>query len=117
MQPIMTDGVESEGGYALQPIGNSKTITDIVGNRTYINNYAFYARGYTGSEVDRQDNYEFLDDFFNWIEENEENERYPVIKGYRVEEISATNALLFDVDVDGRGTYQLQIQLKLRKEN
>lgn len=117
LQTIMTDGVDNGVSYALQPTGNSKTITDIAGNRIYINNYVFYARAYTGSETDRQDNYEFLDDFFEWIEDNNENETYPKILGYEVEEISATNVLLFDVGEDGKGTYQIQIQLKLQKRS
>lgn len=116
LQPIMTDGADTEvKSYALAPSGNSKTITDILGKRTYINNYVFYAKEYVGSEADRQDNYEFLDDFFEWIEDNNENEVFPVIKGYQVEEMSATNVLLFDVGEDGKGTYQIQIQLKLQK--
>ena len=115
MEPIMTDGVDSDISYALQPSGNSKTVQDISGNRTYINNYVFYAKAYTVSEADRQDNYEWLDDFFEWIEENDENEIYPHIPGYTVESISATNVLLYDVDDNGKGTYQIQIQLELRK--
>ena len=115
MEPIMTDGVDSDISYALQPSGNSKTVQDISGNRTYINNYVFYAKAYTVSEADRQDNYEWLDDFFEWIEENDENEIYPQIPGYTVESISATNVLLYDVDDNGKGTYQIQIQLELRK--
>ena len=115
LQPIMTDGVDSSVSYALQPSGNRKTITDILGNRTYVNNYVFYAKAYTGSEADRQDNYEWLDEFFEWIEGNDEKEIYPDIKGYTVEGISATNVLLFDVDENGKGTYQIQIQLELRK--
>ena len=116
MQPIMTDGTDNVvKSYALAPSGNSKTITDIVGNRTYINNYVFYAKEYVVSEADREDNYEFLDDFFEWVEDNNENEVFPVIAGYQVEEISATNVLLFDVGEDGKGTYQIQIQLKLQK--
>ena len=115
LRPVMTDGVTSGNKYALAPTGNSKTVTDIIGNRTYINNYAFYARAYTGSEADRQDNYDFLDSFFEWIEDNDDKGIYPEIPGYDVEEISATNVILFDVDEDGRGTYQIQIQLKLTK--
>ena len=115
LRPVMTDGVTSSNKYALAATGNSKTVTDIIGNRTYINNYAFYARAYTGSEADRQDNYDFLDSFFEWIEDNDDKGIYPEIPGYDVEEISATNVILFDVDEDGRGTYQIQIQLKLTK--
>lgn len=116
MRIVSTDGTEAEPkSYAVSPAGNSKTITDIAGNRTYINNYVFYAREHTCSEADRQDNYNFLDELFEWLEENNDNEIYPEIPGYEVEEISATNVLLFDVGEDGRGTYQIQIQLRLTK--
>ena len=116
MMIVSTDGTGSAvPGYAVAPAGNSRTVEDIIGNRTYINNYAFYARAYTGSEADRQDNYDFLDSFFEWIEDNDDKGVYPEIPGYDVEEISATNVILFDVDEDGRGTYQIQIQLKLTK--
>lgn len=116
MRPVMTDGTDNEPtGYAVAPSGNSKTVEDIIGNRTYINNYVFYAREYTTSEIERQDNYEFLDAFFDWIEDNDEKGVYPEIPGYEVESISATNVFLFDIDNDGRGTYQIQLQLRLTK--
>lgn len=116
MRTIHTDGTESEAGTcAVAPAGNSKMVEDIIGNRTYINNYIFYAREYTTSEEERQENYDFLDAFFEWLEDNNDNEVFPEIRGYAVEEISAANVMLFDVDEDGRGTYQIQIQLKLTK--
>lgn len=115
LQPILIDGTDGGGTYALQPSGNSKTITDVAGNRTYINNYVFYARACTASEADRRDNYEFLDEFFEWIEDNNESGTYPTITGFEVEEISATNVMLFEVDDSGHGTYQIQIQLRITK--
>ena len=116
MRTIHTDGTESEAGTcAVAPAGNSKTVEDIIGNRTYINNYIFYAREYTNSEAERKENYDFLDAFFEWLEDNNDNEVFPEIRGYAVEEISAANVMLYDVDEDGRGTYQIQIQLKLTK--
>lgn len=116
MRTIHTDGTESEAGTcAVAPAGNSKMVEDIIGNRTYINNYIFYAREYTTSEAERKENYDFLDAFFEWLEDNNDNEVFPEIRGYAVEEISAANVMLFDVDEDGRGTYQIQIQLKLTK--
>ena len=116
MRTLHTDGTESEvGACAVAPSGNSKTVTDIIGNRTYINNYVFYAREYTTSEIERAENYDFLDSFFEWLEENNDNEVFPKIPGYIVEEISASNVMLYDVEEDGRGTYQIQIQLTLTK--
>ena len=57
----------------------------------------------------------WVDDFFEWLEDNNDNEVFPKIPGYEVEEISASNTLLYDVEEDGRGTYQIQIQLRLTK--
>ncbi|MGN0133970.1 MAG: hypothetical protein ACI4AO_04525 [Anaerotignum sp.] len=116
MRTIHTDGTESEAcTCAVAPAGNSKMVEDIIGNRTYINNYIFYAREYTTSEAERQENYDFLDAFFEWLEDNNDNEVFPEIQGYLVEEISAANAMFYSADEDGRGTYQIQIQLKLTK--
>ena len=99
LRTIHTDGTESEAGTcAIAPAGNSKTVEDIIGNRSYLNNYV-------------------LDAFFEWLEDNNDNEVYPVISGYTVEGISAANVLLFDVDEAGRGTYQIQIQLRLTKRS
>ena len=117
MMIVSTDGTGSAvPGYAVAPAGNSRTVEDIIGNRTYINNYIFYAREYVTSEIERQENYDFLDVFFEWIEDNDNNGVYPQITGYTVENINATNVLLFDVGEDGRGTYQIQIKLTLAKE-
>ena len=53
LRTIHTDGTESEAGTcAVAPAGNSKTVEDIIGNRTYLNNYVFYAREYTTSEAE-----------------------------------------------------------------
>ena len=117
MMIVSTDGTGSAvPGYAVAPAGNSRTVEDIAGNRTYINNYIFYAREYVTSEIERQENYDFLDAFFEWIEDNDKKGVYPQITGYTVENISATNILLFDVGEDGRGTYQIQIKLNLQKK-
>ena len=43
LRTIHTDGTESEAGTcAVAPAGNSKTVEDIIGNRTYLNNYVFW---------------------------------------------------------------------------
>lgn len=114
---ILTDIVDTDPvSFAVAPSGNSKIVEDIAGNRTYINNYVFYAREYTLEEADRADNYDFLDAFFEWIEDRNDKEIYPVLPaGYEVERISAANAILMDIQDDGRGVYQVQIQLQFTK--
>lgn len=121
LQPILTDMTGGKpSSYAVAPSGNSKTVEDIIGNRRYINNYVFYAKEYTAEEENRADNYDFLDSFFEWIEDRNEAEIFPVLpKGYVVDSISASNTILFEVTDDGVGIYQIQIQLTFerRKSN
>ncbi len=46
MQPmrILTDQVEDTASYAVAPTGNTAVIEDVLGNRTYENDYVFLAR-------------------------------------------------------------------------
>lgn len=118
---ILTDITKEQiGSYALAPSGNGKTVTDIMGNRTFENNYVFYAKESVSDEVDRGENQDFLEDFSDWLEERAENEGLPVLgERYDVESIDISNAMLFDIDEDGTGLYQVQIKLtfiKRRKE-
>lgn len=114
---VLTDQTgEYPSSYALAPSGNGKTGKDILGNRTYQNNYVFYAKENFADEVDRQDNHDFLEDFSNWLEERNDNKDFPQLPaGYEVEEIQVSNAMLFDIYEDGTGLYQVQIQLIFRK--
>lgn len=118
---ILTDITKEQvGSYALAPSGNGKTTTDITGNRTFENNYVFYARESVSDEVDRGENQDFLEDFSDWLDERAEKEDFPVLgERYQVESIEIFNAMLFDIDEDGTGLYQVQIKLtfiKRRKE-
>jgi len=110
---VLTDTTNANpSSYALAPAGNGKIVTDITGNKTYQNNYVFYAKEAAADEVDRQENYDFLESFSDWIEEQNDKENFPVLPAnYQVEEIKVSNILLFDIDEDGTGTYQVQIQL------
>jgi len=115
---VLTDTTNNNlSSYALAPAGNGKIITDIVGNKTYQNNYVFYAKEAAADEVDRQENYDFLESFSDWIEEQNEEENFPTLPAnYQVKEIKVSNILLFDIDEDGTGTYQVQIQLIFTKK-
>lgn len=110
---VLTDTTsDAPSSYALAPSGNGGIKTDILGNKTYQNNYVFYAREAAADEVDRQENYDFLESFSEWIEEQNSNKNFPVLPAnYLVEELIVSNILLFDIDEDGTGTYQVQIQL------
>lgn len=112
---VLTDHTaETAGSYALAPSGNGKTRTDVVGNRTFENNYVFYAREATLTETDRQENSDFLESLQEWLDE--QNENLPELPGkYEAESIEVSNGMLFDIGEDGTGLYQVQIKLTLTK--
>lgn len=114
---VLTDQTgEYPSSYALAPSGNGRISKDILGNRTYQNNYVFYAKENSADEIDRQDNHDFLEDFSDWLEERNDNQDFPTLpQNYEVEGIQVSNAILFDLYEDGTGLYQIQIQLNFRK--
>jgi hypothetical protein len=120
MQPltIKTDFADKEiSSYSVAPSGNGKISSDILGNRTYQNNYVFYAREATADEIDRQENYDFLEGFSEWLEEQNQEGNLPDLPAnYKAEELRVSNIMLFDVNEDGTGLYQVQLQLEFRKE-
>jgi len=118
IQTMLTDiTLNVPSSYAVAPTGNSKVITDIAGNKTFQNNYVFYAKESAADEVDRQDNYDFLEDFCDWIEEQNDQSIFPALpENYEVEEINVSNILLFDIEDDGTGLYQVQIQMIFTKK-
>ena len=114
MQPtrILTDRVEDTASYAVAPTGNTAVIEDVLGNRTYENDYVFLARECTADEIDRQDNYDFLEGLYDWLE----TAPLPELPGqYEAGKITPTNIMLIDVDDHGTGVYQIQIKLTISK--
>lgn len=117
LQTITTDLTGKTAGCSLAPAGNGKTETDILGNRTYRNLYVFYAKEAVLDEADRRESYDFLEGFTDWLEERADADDYPVIPGCTVDGIEVSNLLLYDVDDNGTGTYQVQIQLTITKRS
>ena len=114
MQPtrILTDRVEDTASYAVAPTGNTAVIEDVLGNRTYENDYVFLARECTADEIDRQDNYDWLEGLYDWLE----TAPLPELPGqYEAEKITPSNIMLIDVDDHGTGVYQIQIKLTISK--
>jgi hypothetical protein len=114
---VLTDRTDKEASsYALQPAGNSRVKKDILGNKTYENDYVFYAKEAAGAEVDRQDNYSFLESLFEWLEEQDEAENFPELPTvYTAESLTVANIVLFELE-DHTGLYQIQIKFRYRKE-
>jgi hypothetical protein len=117
LQKILTDRVgEQPTGYALAPTGNNTTSVDLAGNRTFTHSYIFWAKEAAANEVDRQDAHDFLEDFSDWLEEQDDAGNYPVLPtSYAVDSLTVSNAMLMDLEDDGTGLYQIQIALIFEK--
>lgn len=115
---VLTDRIDKEpSSYALQPTGNSRVKTDILGNKTYENDYVFYAKEAAADEVDRQDNYSFMESLFEWLEEQDESENFPALPaGYTAKSLTVANIILFEPEDWTTGLYQIQIKFRYRKE-
>lgn len=118
LQPLATDLAGTViSKYALAPSGNGKTTTDIVGNKTFENNYVFYAKEYAADESERKENHDFLEGFSDWLDEQNDANNFPVLTGgYGVDNIAVSNAMLMDIGEDGNGLYQIQIKLTITKK-
>lgn len=115
---VMTDRTDEEASsYALQPTGNSRVKADILGNKTYENDYVFYAKEAAGDEIDRQDNYSFMEGLFMWLEEQDENDNFPTLpSGYQAERLTVANIVMFEPEDWKAALYQIQIKFTYRKE-
>lgn len=110
---VLTDYEGKQSGYALQPTGNDTYKEDVLGNKYFLNNYIFYVREIAREEEDRADNQDFLEDFAMWLDE----QRLPELPGkFTAEDMTVSNCMLMDIESDGTGVYQVQIQLKIKKE-
>lgn len=110
---VLTDYEGKQSGYALQPTGNDTYKQDILGNKYYQNNYIFYVREIAREEEDRASNQDFLEDFSHWLDE----QPLPELAGrFTAQDMTVSNCMLMDIESDGTGIYQVQIQLKIKKE-
>lgn len=114
---VLTDVTKKDASsYAIMQSASGTISKDVLGNVTYQNSYIFLAKEHSLDEVDRQENYDFLESFCTWLEEQSENEIFPVLPTpYCATGIEVNNVMLMDVNDSGAGTYQVQIQLIFEK--
>ena len=98
--------------------GLDMVLTDILGNVTYQNSYIFIAKEHGGDEVDRQDNYDFLEGFCQWLEGRNERRDLPQLPSpYLPVSLEVSNVMLMDIEEGGAATYQVQIQFEFEKRS
>lgn len=110
---VLTDRPEAEpSSYAVAPAGGGTIKKDVTGNRTYQNSYVFFAKEHAAAESDRRDNYDFLEGLSDWIEQQADAGSFPALPaGYEALDMQVNNPMLFDLNDDGTGLYQVQFQL------
>lgn len=115
---VLTDRPEgAASAYAVAPAGSGKTQQDVTGRRFFRNSYVFFALERTGAEADRAENWDFLEALSEWLEEQSVAQNYPKLPApYTVDALEVSNAMLVDLDDNGCGIYQVQIQLEFSKE-
>ena len=115
---LLTDVTIGAGSYALSPSANGILKRDILGNVTYQNSYIFTAKEHGGDEVDRQDNYDFLEGFCQWLEGRNERRDLPQLPSpYMPVSLEVSNVMLMGAEEGGEAIYQVQIQFIYQKNN
>lgn len=102
---------------ALAPVGNSKTMSDVLGNKYYQNMYIFFARDIVESETDRAQMYDFLEAFTSWLEDKADEDKLPKLPGsFKATNLEPSNSMLYDIEESGSGIYQIELILTIKKE-
>lgn len=117
LSAIFTDIAQAlPSSYALAPAGGEAK-RYVTGEVEYTNQYIFFALESAADQPDRADNYDFLESFQAWIEEQEEHGNYPVLPvPYTPRQIEAQTAQMYDVYDSGNALYQVQIKFTFAKE-
>ena len=113
---VLTDMTRDTRSYALSQAASGAVKRSITGGTTYQNSYLFLMKEHGKDEVDRQDNYDFLEGFCEWLEERAEKDLPVLAEPYEAVAIEVSNVSLMDIDTNGDATYQVQIQFVYRKD-
>lgn len=111
--PVLTETIDEMGEIAVSPTTRS-VIKQYHGGGAVIEiNMALYLRGHTGDEADRAENNALLENFQDWVFEQQAKRNYPDLgPGKQAQSISAANGMPYQYSDDGTATYQVQIKLR-----
>lgn len=103
---------------AVMPTGNGQIKRDVIGGTSYQNNYVINVCESKTDEVDRAETHDLLERLQDWIDEQSRQGNFPKLPDpFMVEEITASNGMLFEVMDNGLGLYQIQIKLTFTRRN
>lgn len=90
-----------------------KYITDTGWYKQY--QYALLLKNSSEDDKQRLTNLDWLDDLSDWIDAQNKNKNYPILKNKKVKEVSCANAITFETNEDGSiSTYYLQLYFNIR---
>lgn len=105
---------------ALQRTGFESLGMKYVTDTGWYRRYQYMLLLKSDSEIDTQrlENLDWLDDFSDWLEEQNKTQNYPVLDNNKViKNVSCANALTYQESEDGAiSVYALQIYFNIRKE-
>ena len=114
----LTDNVKN---LALQRTGFDNSPLKYVTDRGWFRQYQYMLLLKSSSEDDiqRLTNLDWLDDFSDWLDEQNRTKNYPDLgKDKKVESVSCANALTYQESEDGAvSVYSLQLYFDIRKES
>ena len=113
----LTDGVKN---LALQRTGFEELEKKYITDTGWCREYQYYLLLKSESEVDEQrlNNLDWLDDFSDWLVEQNATKNYPDLgEDRKVTNVSCANALTYQEDESGAiSIYSLQLYFEIRKE-
>lgn len=90
-----------------------KYITDTGWYKQY--QYALLLKNSSEDDKQRLTNLDWLDDLSDWIDSQNKNKNYPILKNKKVKEVSCANAITFETNEEGSiSTYYLQLYFNIR---
>lgn len=90
-----------------------KYITDTGWYKQY--QYALLLKSSSEDDKQRLTNLDWLDDLSDWIDAQNKNKNYPILKNKKVKEVSCANAITFETNEEGSiSTYYLQLYFNIR---
>lgn len=105
---------------ALQRTGFESLGMKYVTDTGWYRRYQYMLLLKSDSEIDtqRSENIDWLDDFSDWLEEQNKTQNYPALDNNKViKNVSCANALTYQESEDGAiSVYALQIYFNIRKE-
>ena len=116
-----TDQIPANGGTYPSGLVEVSRKTDLCGNTTVTNQYNFglycVFEKAPGDDTGAAVNADWLLDFQEWVQEQSVRGLAPVFGDVpRQEHITAQNGVLYDAEIEGLGTYMVQISVQFVKE-